>query len=124
MAERSLLFGRAKSGRSTCFSMSLTLASGGRDIMLWQVDALWQVVIRNGYADGRAERACPGFPAPRHHDRLGRTISEFATARVSRSGPKSLALSIERISASRLLARLTRLLIVPTAHPQIWAASS
>src|SRR5262245_7381005 len=52
-------------------------------------------------------------------DRSLRTMSEFATARVSRSGPKSLALSIDRISASLLLARLTRLLMVPTAHPQI-----
>ena len=52
-------------------------------------------------------------------DRSLRTISEFATARVSRSGPKSLALSIDRISASLLLARLTRLLMVPTAQPQI-----
>jgi hypothetical protein len=57
-------------------------------------------------------------------DRSSWTISEFATARVSRSGPKSLALSIDRIPASLLLARLTRLLMVPTAHPQICAASS
>lgn len=49
---------------------------------------------------------------------------EFTTARVSRSGPKSLALSMERISASLVLARFTRLLMVPTAHPQICAASS
>jgi len=52
-------------------------------------------------------------------DRLVQTISEFATARVSRSGRKSLALSIERISVSLLLARFIRLLMVPTAHPQI-----
>src|SRR5262249_27310808 len=50
--------------------------------------------------------------------------SELTTARVSRSGPKSLASSMERISASRPLARFTRLLMVPTAHPQIRAASS
>jgi hypothetical protein len=31
---------------------------------------------------------------------------------------------MDRISASRPLARFTRLLTVPTAHPQIWAARS
>ena len=40
------------------------------------------------------------------------------------SGPKSASPEIFRISWSRARALLTRLLIVPTAHPQISAASS
>jgi len=47
-----------------------------------------------------------------------------STARVARSGPKSSTLSMARRSASRVRARLTRLLMVPTAQPQIAAASS
>jgi hypothetical protein len=46
------------------------------------------------------------------------------TARVARSGPKSSTPSMARRSASRVRARLTRLLMVPTAQPQIAAASS
>ena len=47
-----------------------------------------------------------------------------STARVARSGPKSSTLSIAKRSASLVRARFTRLLIVPTAQPQIAAASS
>src|ERR1700685_3575805 len=46
------------------------------------------------------------------------------TAREARSGPKSSMLSMDRRSARRVRARLTRLLMVPTAQPQIAAASS
>src|SRR6267154_1608068 len=46
------------------------------------------------------------------------------TAWVVLSGPRSGPPSIARSSASRVRARLTRLLIVPTALPQICAASS
>ena len=46
------------------------------------------------------------------------------TARVCWSGPKSSAPSIAISSASRVRARLTRDLMVPTAQPQILAASS
>jgi hypothetical protein len=46
------------------------------------------------------------------------------TARVCSSGPNSSALSIDISSASRVRARLTRDLMVPTAQPQMWAASS
>lgn len=46
------------------------------------------------------------------------------TARICSSGPKSSAASIDINSASRVRARLTRDLMVPTAHPQMWAASS
>jgi hypothetical protein len=59
-----------------------------------------------------------------HYDRRQLAVAEPTAARVSWSGPKSSALSIERIVASRLRARLTRLLMVPTAQPQICAASS
>src|SRR5262245_27480905 len=59
-----------------------------------------------------------GAACARRQDRRVKR-SELTTARVSRSGPKSLVSSMDRISASRPLARLTRLLIVPTAHPQI-----
>jgi hypothetical protein len=45
-------------------------------------------------------------------------------ARVDWSGPKSSALSMERRSASLVRALLTLLLMVPTAHSQIAAASS
>src|SRR4029453_9486086 len=47
-----------------------------------------------------------------------------STARVVSSGPKSSALLTCSNSASRVRARLTRDLMVPTAHPQIPAASS
>ena len=46
------------------------------------------------------------------------------TARVVSSGPKSSALLTCSNSASRVRARLTRDLIVPTAQPQMPAASS
>ena len=49
---------------------------------------------------------------------------ELTTVRVARSAPRSLASSMERISASRSLARFAGLLMVPTADPQIWAARS
>jgi len=52
------------------------------------------------------------------------TSSPLNTARVARSGPKSLTLSMCSKFASRVRARLTRLLMVPTAHPHISAASS
>jgi hypothetical protein len=90
------------------------------------------------YAAASVGRRCPGlvkpekigqvFPNHKLPERKRATakcqdrrvnISELTTARVSRSGPKSLASWMERISASRPLARFTRLLIVPTAHPQI-----
>src|SRR5262249_10332576 len=45
-------------------------------------------------------------------------------ARVAWSGPKSSVPSIERRSDSRVRARLTRLLMVPTAQSQMAAASS
>ncbi len=65
-----------------------------------------------------ARRSFEPQPERRH------VTSVLATARLFTSGPKSLASSMARISASRLRARLTRLLMVPTAQPQICAASS
>jgi hypothetical protein len=47
-----------------------------------------------------------------------------STAWVVRSGAKSSTLSMASICANRARARCTRLLIVPTRHPQISAASS
>jgi hypothetical protein len=47
-----------------------------------------------------------------------------STARVCWSGPNSSALSMPINSASRVRARLTRDLMVPTAQSQICAASS
>jgi hypothetical protein len=46
-----------------------------------------------------------------------------STARVCRSGPNSSALLIDSNSANRVRARLTRDLMLPTAQPQILAAS-
>jgi len=47
-----------------------------------------------------------------------------STARTCSSGPKSSALLTCMSSASRVRARLTRDLMVPTAQPQMFAASS
>jgi hypothetical protein len=48
----------------------------------------------------------------------------LAAACISGSGLKACAPSMPRSSANLMRARLTRLLIVPTAQPQILAASS
>jgi hypothetical protein len=56
--------------------------------------------------------------------RAAQPAAPRSTAWVVRSGAKSSMLSMARICASRARARCTRLLIVPTRHPQISAASS
>src|SRR5665213_3107112 len=57
-------------------------------------------------------------------ERLRQLPPRARTARVVSSGPKSLVPSIDINSASRVRARLTRDLMVPTAQPQMLAASS
>src|SRR5690348_17545519 len=53
-----------------------------------------------------------------------RTVAPPITAVVASSGPKAWAPATPRISASFVLARLTRLLTVPTAQRAISATSS
>ncbi len=66
----------------------------------------------------------PFFFGTRVKKRTGRHSPLASTARTVSSGPKSSALLTCISSARRVRARLTRDLIVPTAQPQIFAASS
>ena len=100
----------------------LRRAAGGRGMggtrpakvqrsILPRVPGLGSISLRGRLGDAGSARAAQPM-APR------------STAWVVRSGAKSSTLSMARICAKRVRARCTRLLIVPTRHPQISAASS
>src|SRR5947208_9384308 len=90
----------------------------------------WAPVRRKGHAPTNESGACPDSAGTGHAleapiDNENQLLPlPVSTARISWSGPKSSALSIDINSARRVRARLTRLLIVPTAQPQMPAASS
>ena len=99
---------RAAGGRG----MGGTRPAQAQRSILARVPGLGLIFLLRDRMQGEGSRPGAQLAAPR------------STAWVVRSGAKSSTLSMASICANRARARCTRLLIVPTRHPQISAASS
>ena len=80
-------------------------------------------VVGKPYSGNRSGRGSGGVLPPAADAGSSRAYDPITCVEIA-SGPKSASPEIFRISCSRARARLTRLLIVPTAQSQISAASS
>ena len=109
---------------SAAIGKNLRVTSDILDIRITPLDVTMipTLTSKPGFGSASLQRVEQEFPAATYPVRaIGRWLS---TASDMRSVPKSVAFSMSRMPIRRWRARLTRLLMVPTAHPEMAATSS